>query len=171
MKNKILIISHQRFGKDTMAELLNKHFNFNFESSSMAASKIFIYDALKNKYGYKSLEECFIDRVNHRAEWYNLICDYNKNDKARLAKKILEYSDCYVGMRDRAEIDECVKQKLFKLIIWVDASERLPLEDPSSFNIDKSYADIIIDNNGTLEEFEKKVYNFGKLFLTNKNIS
>lgn len=169
MKNKkILIIGPMRWGKDSMAEILNKHFDFTFESSSMAASKIFIYDALKEKYEYVSPEECFSDRVNHRAEWYNLICDYNKEDKARLAKSILKNSDCYVGMRDRAEIDECLRQNLFDLIVWVDASERLPLEDPSSFNIDKSYADIIIDNNGTLEEFERRVLNFGNFFLKKK---
>ena len=34
------------------------------------------------------------------------------------------------------EINECVKQNIFDLIIWVDASERLPMEDASSFNID-----------------------------------
>lgn len=169
MKNKkILIIAPARWAKDTMAEILNKHFDFTFESSSMAASKIFIYDALKEKYGYASPEECFSDRVNHRAEWYNLICDYNKDDKARLAKSILENSDSYIGMRDFRELDECIVQHLFDLIVWIDASERLPMEDASSFNIDKSYADIIIDNNGTLEEFERRVLNFGNFFLKKK---
>lgn len=68
-------------------------------------------------------------------------------------------------MRDRHEITECIKQELFDLIIWVDASERLPLESPESFNIDKSCADIIIDNNGTYEEFKAKVFRLGKIIL------
>lgn len=50
----------------------------------------------------------------------------------------------------------------------MDASERLPMKDSSSFNINKSYADIIIDNNGTLEEFERRVLNFGNFFLKKK---
>jgi hypothetical protein len=45
---------------------------------------------LKVKYGYKTSEECFEDRVNHRSEWYDMICEYNLNDKAKLAKGILE---------------------------------------------------------------------------------
>ena len=65
-------------------------------------------------------------------------------------------------MRDREEIDECLKQGLFDLIIWVDASQRLPEEDKDSFNIDKTYADIIIDNNGTLDDFKKRVIRLGK---------
>lgn len=159
---KLLVIGHKRHGKDSFAEILAEQFNFKFKSSSVAASEIFIYDELKKKYNYKTPEECFEDRVNHRAEWYDMICAYNKPDKAKLAKEILEIANCYVGMRDRAEIDECVNQKLFDLIIWVDASERLPLEDSDSFKIDKSYADIIVDNNDTLEVFKKRVINLGK---------
>ena len=162
-KNKILIIGNQRHGKDTFAEILNEVFGYKFASSSQSAADIFIYDELKTKYGYKTPVECFEDRVNHRGEWYNMICDYNKHDKARLAKSILEKSDCYVGMRDKEEIDECMKQGLFKLIIWVDASERLPLESADSFNIDRSCADLIVENNGSYEEFRDKVIRLGNI--------
>jgi hypothetical protein len=162
-KNKLLIIGNQRHGKDSFAEILSEEFGYTFASSSQSAADIFIYDALKDKYGYTTAEECFEDRVNHRAEWYDMICDYNKDDKARLAKGILELSDCYVGMRDRDEITECMKQGLFDIIIWVDASERLPLEDVSSFNIDRSCADVIVENNGTYDEFRDKVIRLGKI--------
>jgi len=162
---KLLIIGHARHGKDSMAEILQTHFGLKFKSSSEAASEIFIYDVLKEKYGYSTPFECFEDRVNHRAEWHQLICDYNIDDKAKLAKGILEHADCYVGMRDYREIDECINQNLFDLIIWVDASARLPLEDTSSFNISKSNADIIVNNNGTYEEFENKVIRLGKALI------
>jgi|ERR1035437_649053 dephospho-CoA kinase len=166
---KLLFLGHKRHGKDTMAEILNQNFGLKYISSSQAAADIFIYNELKVKYSYKSPEECFEDRVNHRAEWYELICWYNKEDKAKLAKQILTNSQCYVGMRDREEITECIKQELFDLIIWVDASERLPLESPDSFNIDKSCADIIIDNNGTFDEFKTRVARVGKIIVT-KNL-
>mgnify|MGYP003655332485 CR=1 FL=1 len=164
-KPKLLIVGSARHGKDTLAELLNEEFGYTFESSSQSAANIFLYDELKDKYGYKTPEECFEDRVNHREEWYLAICDYNKDDKARLAKGILERSDCYVGMRDREEIEECLRQGIFDLVIWVDASDRLPNEDASSFNIDKSCADVIIENNGTFEEFKAKVLRLGKTLL------
>jgi dephospho-CoA kinase len=163
--NKLLIIGHARHGKDTFAELLEKDFGLKFKSSSQAAADIFLFDALKDKYGYETPEQCFEDRVNHRPEWYEMICDYNKDDRAKLAKGILTITDCYVGMRDRDEITECIKQGLFDLIIWVDASDRLSLESPDSFNIDKSCADIIIDNNGTFDEFKARVARIGKIII------
>src|SRR5690606_30083610 len=97
---KLLVVGHMRHGKDTFAEILRDHYGLKFESSSQAAADIFIYEALKDKYGYKTSEECFEDRVNHRQEWYEMICEYNIEDRARLAKGILERADCYVGMRD-----------------------------------------------------------------------
>jgi len=162
---KLLIIGHGRHGKDTMAEILHDEFGYSFKSSSEQAAEIFIYDVLKDKYGYTSFIECYQDRVNHRAEWYELIKEYNKDDRAKLAKQILERADCYVGMREREEILECVHQNIFDLIVWVDASGRLPLEDPDSFNIDISLADIIINNNSSLDEFKSKVIRFGKAIL------
>lgn len=160
---KLLIIGNARHGKDSLAELLNEHFALVFKSSSLAAAEIFLYDALKEKYGYTTPEECFEDRMNHRPEWYEMICNYNKEDRAKLAKGILASADCYVGMRDRDEITECIRQGLFDLIVWVDASKRLPLESSDSFNIDSSCADIIIENNGTFEEFKEKVMRLGKI--------
>ena len=162
---KLLLIGNARHGKDSLAEILNKEFDLTFKSSSQAAADIFIYNELKNKYGYKTPEECFEDRVNHRAEWYQLICEYNNGDLAKLAKGILSISDCYVGMRDRNEINECIKQGLFDLIIWVDASDRLPLESPDSFNIDKSCADIIIENNLDYETFKQRAIRLGKIIF------
>ena len=164
-RKTLCLMSHARSGKDTMAEILRDKFGLEFTSSSQAAADIFIYDELKDKYGYQTPEECFEDRFNHRVEWYELIRDYNKNDKARLGKEIVELTGCYVGMRDRDEINECIKQGIFDLIIWVDASERVPPESFESFNIDKSIADIIIDNNGTPEEFEKRVLRLGKILI------
>lgn len=160
---KVLIVGNARHGKDTLAEILRDNFGLKFKSSSQAAAEIFIYNELKDKYGYNTPEECFEDRVNHREEWYNMICEYNKHDKARLAKGILEQADCYVGMRDLREIEECMNQGLFQLIIWVDASERLPIEDKSSFNIDQSCADIVVTNNSTLENFIDKAMRLGKI--------
>lgn len=164
---KILILGNARHGKDTLAELFNQHFGLTFMSSSQASADFFLYNQLKDKYGYTTSEECFEDRVNHREEWYQSICDYNKDNRARLAQDILSRSDCYVGMRDKEEFKECVKRKLFDIIIWVDASKRLPLEPGTSFNIDMSDADIIVENNGTFEEFVEKSKRIGKALFGN----
>lgn len=161
---KINIIGHARHGKDTLAELLNEYYGISYKSSSEMANELFIFDKLKDRYGYETTGQCFEDRVNHRSEWYLMICDYNREDKARLAKDIIANHDCYVGMRDLEEFKG--SRELFDLIIWVDASERLSTER-HSFNIDKNQADLIIQNNGGLDEFRRKVRRiFDGIFLT-----
>lgn len=162
-KPKILILGHKRHGKDTMAEILRDNFDFSFKSSSLAAAEIFLFDMLNGpiwNMDYKSIEECFEDRVNHRPLWYHLISAYNSVDKMRLAKEILKNDDCYVGMRNRSELEAA--KGLFDLIIWVDASERLPLEESSSMTGTIDQADIIVTNNGSLAEFEAKVIQIGQ---------
>ena len=165
MRPKICVVGHKRHGKDSFAEILRDEFGYTFNSSSQAASDIFIYKELKEKYGYKSAEECYEDRMNRRAEWYDMICEYNKFDKARLAKDIMSNNDMYVGMRDSEEIKECKRINLFDLVIWIDAPNRLPKESKDSFNITKSDADIIIENNGAYQEFKDKIIRLAKTWM------
>lgn len=154
---KLLIIGHARHGKDTVAKLLGQYFGLTYTDSSRAAAKIFIYDTLKDKYGYDSFSECYEDRVNHRAEWYNLIREYNESDKARLAKDILKETDIYSGMRDVEEIEESLKQKLFDFVIGV-YDPRKPEEPKDSFNIDLwESSDFVIPNSGDLIDLERRV--------------
>ena len=56
---KILIIGSMRSVKDTLAEIINKNFGISFLSSSEAANDIFIFNQLKEEYGYKNEKECF----------------------------------------------------------------------------------------------------------------
>lgn len=154
---KLLIIGHGRHGKDTVAAMLKEEFGLTHLASSEASSTIFVFDVLKEKYGYSTVEECFNDRANHRAEWYDLICDYNKFDQARLAKEIVSRANIYVGMRSSIELDECVKQGVFDVILGV-IDPRKPHEDPGSMSIDvEKYSDVIIINDGTLEDLKSKV--------------
>lgn len=163
MKNKkILILGHARHGKDTVAQMISDETGLKFESSSMAAAKIFIYEYLKDKYGYKSFEECYEDRINHRKEWHDLICEYNKDDKARLAKDILKLNDMYVGMRSNVEIEESQNQGLFDIILGIFDPNK-PLETKDSFDIDLFEKSDYILVTGNLEKTRKNIKKFCKI--------
>lgn len=164
---KLLIIGHARHGKDTVAQMIEGFTGMNFKSSSEMAAEIFIYDELKDKYGYSTFIECFEDRMNHRAEWHDLIKNYNYPDKAKLAKEILKHNDMYVGMRSQEEIDKCIKDRVFDMIIGVFDPHK-PLEPKDSFDIDLfASSDVIIPNpTGELERTRNKVKKLSALLNT-----
>ena len=162
---KTLILGLGECGKDRFAEYIAKHAsNWTFQSSSMAACEKAVYPVLKDKYGYKSIQECFDDRRNHREEWRDLIFAYNTPDRARLAKEILAVSDAYVGMRSVLEYQEA--KSLFDFIIWVDVSTRKPdLVDPSMEIPFNARTMLVVDNNGTLEDLENTAIYFVQNYL------
>jgi len=161
----ILILGHMRHGKTTMADMLNNNYALTYMDSSEAAAEIFIYDELKDKYGYKSFEECLKDRKQHRPEWYDLICDYNSPDKSKLAKEILKRVNIYVGMRSNDELQKCVEENLFDLTIGIYRSV-FPLEPKTSFDINIwESCDFIIPNDGTLDDLNNKIQKLIKLFI------
>lgn len=160
---KVLIIGHGRHGKDTVAQMLHEEFGYSFASSSEFASRLFIYDALKEKYNYLTSRDCFLDRETHRDEWHDLIAAYNSPDKARLARAIMQSNDIYVGMRNDEELAASLHEKLFDLVIGV-FDPRKPLEPPSSFKINLwAASDVILPNSQGLPELAGRIRNLKPL--------
>jgi dephospho-CoA kinase len=157
MKKKLLVIGHGRHGKDTVCEILRDEYGYTFESSSQFCSKLFIYNNLKSKYGYTREEECYADRHNHRAEWYDDICDYNVPDAATLGREMFSSFDIYCGLRNKREFFAMQNTGVFDYAIWVDRSDHLPLESKDSMSLEQWMADFTIDNNGTLEDLKFNV--------------
>ena len=154
---KLLIIGHGRHGKDTVCEMLRDKYGYSFESSSQFCSKLFIFDQLKDKYEYANEEQCYADRHNHRAEWYDAICNYNVPDASRLGREIFHAHDIYCGLRNKREFFAMQNTGVFDYAIWVDRSDHLPLESKDSMSLEQWMADFTIDNNGTLSELEFNV--------------
>jgi len=156
-KLKLLVIGHGRHGKDTVCEILRDDYGYTFESSSKFCSKQFIFNKLKDKYGYANEEECYADRHNHRAEWYDAICAYNVTDAATLGREIFKEHDIYCGLRNKREFFAMQNTGVFDYCIWVDRSMYLPPEDKESMSLDQWMADFTIDNNGTLDDLKFNV--------------
>lgn len=156
MKFKLMILGYARHGKDTVADILVKHFGLKKEDSSQFAGKqvMMPYFASRGIH-YASWDECYRDRVNHRQEWYEQITAYNTPDRARLAREIYTVSDMYVGIRNRSEFEAVKAERLFDYSIWVDASRRgIPPESTASNTMTKEMADHVILNDGTLEDLD-----------------
>ena len=161
---KILVLGYARHGKDTVAEIIGDVFNLKVASSSQFANKHVVYPILQSEYKYETEMECWEDRINHREEWFNLICAYNINDKTRLTREILETNDIYVGMRSKEEFE--ASRSLFDIILWVDASTRHPPEDQASCTVSMMGCHAVIDNNGSLDELQQLVPDIIQLLMS-----
>lgn len=154
----VIIFGHKQHGKDTACEYLQSKYGVSFASSSYFACEIFLFEQMqKENYGYGSIDECFADRVNHRKYWYEAIRDFNTPDKTRLGKQLFSGHDIYCGIRDLEEFNALKANGLVKLSIFIDASGRLEKESSESMKMDIEHADIVITNNGTLEQFYEKL--------------
>lgn len=156
---KVMVLGYGRHGKDTVGDILGD-FGYNITSSSFFAANKFIFNSLKDVCGYKTVQECFDDRHNKRVLWYELIKAYNKHEPSRLAHEMLKDGfDVYVGLRDDVELQDVKDKGLYDLIVWVDATERLGglIESEDSCKVTADMCDVVIENNGTLDDLRQKV--------------
>ena len=161
MRKKLLILGHARHGKDTVADMITEITEYTSISSSRRLLDVFLFDTLRDKYGlsYENSEEAYEDRINHREIWYNEISNFNKDDPSRLAKLIMEDYDIYIGLRSAREVEKCIEEEVFDLIIGV-YDYRKPHEDIKSNDADVfKYSDYVILNKGSLEDLYLQVLN------------
>ena len=157
---KLMVFGKKQHGKDTVCEYFRDHHNVTFASSSYTACNLFIFEQLKQKYGYTTADECFNDRRNHRQLWYELIKDFNLNyGLSALGKIIYRKNSIYCGIRDKEEFYALKSEGCFDLAIWVDASERVPYSKESYMALTKEDADLIITNNGSQASLHEKLDN------------
>jgi predicted HAD superfamily Cof-like phosphohydrolase len=182
-KPRIILLGYGRHGKDTVAEILRDEYGYKFTSSSMVcAEKVMMPAFLRQREEwlaqtaedhrlkgtpvpqfYASVEDCFNDRHNHRAFWFQEIEKYNYPDRSRLAQDIFEEHDIYVGLRSAKEFMAARNSGVFDIAIWVDRSDHVPPEDKASCTVEPWMADFHLDNNGTLEDLR---FNLNQLVIT-----
>jgi hypothetical protein len=150
---RILLIGHGRHGKDTVGDMLARLYGLRSVSSSEFAARRAVFPLVADL--YPDWRACYADRHAHRDLWFHAIRAYNLRPGPMLAEQILEGHDIYTGMRSRAELDR--SRHLFDLVVWVDASDRLPPEAGGSMELTASDADFVIDNNGPPDELPREI--------------
>lgn len=151
---RLLVIGHGGHGKDTVAGIIVREFGLSFTSSSEFAAQRAVYPLVRDI--YPDWQAAYADRRNHRELWYHAIRAYNLRPGPSLAAQILAEHDMYLGMRSRAEFDRSAH--LFDAVIWVDAKDRLPVEDSASMKLTMDDAEYVIDNNGTLSDLHYRTF-------------
>lgn len=160
IRPKLLIIGHARHGKDTVGEWMVQK-GYTFVSSSRFVGEKAVWPEMKLDWArfshYADFEAAFADRHNWRNYWYDAIAAYNRPDRSRLGRELFAAYDMYVGLRNDKELHALRLNKAFDLAVWIDASERLGPESSTSCTVAPWMADVIVDNNGTLDDLDKQL--------------
>lgn len=156
IKPKLLVLGHAGHGKDSLAYLISRKLNYKYKEPSLIIAEKFLFPMLGEFLGYPSAYKMFLNRSKHRPLWAEVMAAINYLDPARLTKEILRTQDIYVGIRRFREYE--ASKDFFDLILWVDASKRLPLEPESSMEFTGPPAEaIVIDNNREKRDFEQNI--------------
>lgn len=150
---RILIIGHGDHGKDTAAAILADIAGLSFASSSEFCAQKAVFPLVADI--YPTWQACYAGRRNHRALWYHAIRAYNLRPGLTLAEQLLADHEIYVGMRSRAEFENA--RGLFDLVMWVDRSRVLPPEPDGSMELAATDADLVVDNNGSLDDLRDEI--------------
>jgi hypothetical protein len=162
MKNSninVLIIGFGGHGKTTVAEILCEKLNWT-QGESLYLVEMFIFDEMvKRGFNYSSPYECWLERSKHRLLFQEIILNFNTPDKTKTTKMIFENNEIFTGMRNVTEFSSGYFSGLFSVIIYVDAQERLGIEEPNDCTIPKNISHLIIENNDSKEDFLIKIEN------------
>lgn len=146
---RLALCGHGRAGKDAAAEWFGEHTTIRYSGFSTSRA---ITPYAARKLGI-SEEEAFARRHEDRELWFRLGNQLRMEDPAFLARQTFEHGDIAVGIRDRGEMEAVLREGLVDLAVWI---EREVSVDPT-LTYGRELCDIIIDNDGTLEEFHSRL--------------
>jgi len=155
---KLLVTGYARHGKDTVCGILHEEYGLRFISSSLFCAERAVRAYLAERgITYATAEECYADRVNHRAHWFDAISAYNSPDRARVTREMFVDHDIYCGLRNREEFDALKAENIIDASIWVDRLQHCPPEPLSSMEIRPEDCGYVLDNNGGLDALREGV--------------
>lgn len=139
----ILVSGYRDSGKTTFCEYL-KRFGLKFDDTTLTMIHA-IWDEgyLIDQFG--SVAEVIEAKDRIRPALYQSIELYNREDPARMVKKVLKTSDIYCGLRSYRSLNACKEENLFDLTIWIERD--VPVEPESSCTVSSDDFDIVIKNN------------------------
>ena len=155
----ILICGHGGHGKTKLA----RHLGLPYTDSTKIALEAVVWPSW-GLMEYDTMRECHEDRRNQRARWQRTIAEFNHKDKARFGRLVFGYCNIYAGCRDQCEFNAMKAAGVFDVSIFVDAIDRLPLEQ--GMTVTPDMCGIVVHNNGTLKEFMGKIDMLREVFHT-----
>lgn len=146
---KILIIGHGGCGKGEVADRICKLTGLKNAGSVSEFMSEYMAKILKT-----TPEKAYANRRNHRELWAEKIDEFRAGDPGKILRTMAELGDVINGGRRREEFDPV--RHLFDCVVWVARS--VPIDPTMQLHVDD--ADVVLDNNGTLEDLDLMIANF-----------
>lgn len=153
---RVLFVGWGRAGKDEAAQFAEAHLGLRYGGSFSWHAKEHIAKLL----GIHPMT-AWETRHKNRQFWKDECDKLRLEDQCFLARKVLADGDICAGLRDRVEFDSVVRERLFDRIVWIERPGT-----PEDFTVTFTVAEVIaagghvIKNEGTLEEYHRKLVNF-----------
>lgn len=159
---RLAISGPGKSGKDEVASWLanRTQLRYTASTSAYAAPHVFELFSKASPGRYKTVEECYADRRNHRIFWADAIDAMNQDDPAFLYRLCLADQDILTGVRKRREFEAVRAANLVDAAIWVERN--VPLDCTQEYGAED--CDFTIENNGSLEDLHAKLDRLVKLF-------
>ncbi len=152
---KIAICGPGRSGKDVAADYLAEITPLRYKAGTSYWARHLVFDWMTAAgYGYADADDCWNDRHAHRQLWAQIIGEYNAKDPVQLYRDCLQDQDILTGLRWRHEMLVCRAAKLVDLWAWIHRPG--VCHDPT-MEYEAKDCDVVIANDGTLEQFYAKL--------------
>jgi len=155
MKFVIAICGRGQAGKSTTSKMISELTGFKYmQSTSQALAETIFEKSKSGCFGrsFENVQECWEYRSEHRVMWAQLIAEYNKPHGTTLYEDMLQTNDIMDGIRRINELQACRKRNIIDFAIWVEREIAPP---DASLNYGPEACDIIINNNGTLNDLHE----------------
>jgi hypothetical protein len=153
----IMILGHRYHGKTTLAEILERRFNFAFQDTTRPLKELTGNFIEKHPEFGISLPEFklkfAVDKDAVRHVMVAALADYNKDDPARFIKDRFERSNIYAGCRSIEQY--AAAKSIIDFTFWITDSRRE--EDDPTMELKRTSDMIFIDNSGTKLQLEYQV--------------
>lgn len=152
-KPTLAIVGHGRAGKDTAGLYLSDTFRLEPPKSS----SLNVVPLVAHMIGIDP-ETAYAERHQNRVFWINACNALRADDLSRLARWCLGVCDLAIGLRGGSEFKAVMELGVCDLSVWIE-NVNVPSDITVEFKRDD--CDIIIENNGSIEQFYEKLYRFG----------
>lgn len=151
---RILFVGWGRSGKDTAAEYLSRITTLHYGGSTAWAAKEMVAEVL----GVHP-QTAWDTRHENREQWRQICDDLRAYDQTHLIRLALRTGEIIAGVRAGEELAAAKREKIFSYTVWINRPGTPP--DPT-VGFTEHDCQIVIDNDGTLEQFHEKLRDFAR---------